>query len=115
MDTALLTGFPGFIGRRLVGKLLEADPNLKIVALVEERMLPAARAAASEFDPARVELLSGDIAAPRLGISDTDYERLRAELKKVFHLAAIYDLAVPLQLAQRVNVDGTGNIIDLCA
>jgi nucleoside-diphosphate-sugar epimerase len=32
----------------------------------------------------------------------------------VFHLAAIYDLAVPLALAQKVNVDGTGNVIDFC-
>ncbi len=32
----------------------------------------------------------------------------------MFHLAAIYDLAVPLEVAQRVNVDGTGNVLDLC-
>ena len=33
---------------------------------------------------------------------------------RVFHLAAIYDLAVPVELAQRVNVDGTGNVLELC-
>ena len=32
----------------------------------------------------------------------------------MFHLAAIYDLAVPLEVAQRVNVDGTGNVLDFC-
>jgi thioester reductase-like protein len=29
-------------------------------------------------------------------------------------LAAIYDLAVPLEVAQRVNVEGTGNIVGFC-
>ena len=77
VDTALLTGFPGFIGRRLAAKLLGADPNLKIVALVEERMLETARSAAAAIDAARIELLPGNIAAPRLGLDDDAYERLR--------------------------------------
>ena len=36
-------------------------------------------------------------------------------MTSAFHLAAIYNLAVPLELAQRVNVDGTGNVLELCA
>ena len=36
-------------------------------------------------------------------------------MRRVYHLAAIYDLAVPIELAQRVNVDGTGNVLELCA
>jgi nucleoside-diphosphate-sugar epimerase len=35
-------------------------------------------------------------------------------VRLVFHLAAIYNLAVPLTLAQRVNVEGTGNVLDFC-
>jgi thioester reductase-like protein len=31
------------------------------------------------------------------------------------HLAAIYNLAVPFDVAQDVNVNGTGNVLDLCA
>ncbi len=115
VDLVLLTGFPGFIGRRLASRLLETDPDVRVVALVEERMLEAAKTAAREIDANRIELLAGDIASPRLGLDDTEYERLRAEVRRVFHLAAIYDLAVPLTLAQRVNVEGTGNIVDLCA
>ena len=34
--TFLVTGFPGFIGRRLVRALLEQHPDAKIVALVEQ-------------------------------------------------------------------------------
>jgi thioester reductase-like protein len=110
-----VTGFPGFIGKRLVRELLAAGPKAKVVALVEPRMADAARSAAAELPGGdRVEVLAGDIADRRLGLSDEDYERLTASTTAVFHLAAIYNLAVPLELAQRVNVDGTGNVIEFC-
>jgi len=114
MSTHLLTGFPGFIGRRLVAELLRTDPELKIVALVESRMLAPAESAAAAIDAERIELVTGDIAAPRLGLDPETYERLAAEVTVVEHLAAIYDLAVPLEIAQKVNVDGTGNVLDFC-
>jgi thioester reductase-like protein len=73
-------------------------------------MEAAARKAAGE----RVEVLPGDITDRRLGLSDDDYERLTAGTTAVFHLAAVYNLAVPLEVAQKVNVEGTGNIVDFC-
>ena len=112
---SFLTGFPGFIGRRLVVRLLEEDPELRVAALVEPRMADAARAAAAEIGDDRVEVIAGDIAERRLGLADADWERLTADVTSAFHLAAIYNLAVPLELAQRVNVDGTGNVLELCA
>ncbi|TMK39280.1 MAG: SDR family oxidoreductase [Actinobacteria bacterium] len=112
---SVLTGFPGFIGRRLVARLLE-DPQRRVVALVEPRMQAAADQAVAELGAGeRVEVLGADITDRRLGLDDDAYERLRAEASVVFHLAAIYDLAVPLEVAQRVNVDGTGNVLDFCA
>jgi thioester reductase-like protein len=110
----LVTGFPGFIARRLLRKLLDGDPALKVTALVEARMAEAARTAAEAIDADRIELVTGDIADRRLGLSDDDWERLAGSVDEVHHLAAIYDLAVPLELAQRVNVDGTGNVLDFC-
>src|SRR5436190_11676321 len=104
----LLTGFPGFIGRRLADRL-RAD-GASLTALVEPRMADTAR----EVAPEGLEVLEGDITKQRLGISDADWERLTAELTSVFHLAAVYDLAVPAEIAQRVNVDGTGNVLELC-
>jgi thioester reductase-like protein len=115
MSTSLVTGFPGFIGRRLVAKLLESDADARLVALVEPRMAEAAETAASELDGDRIEVLPGDIGEPGLGLSDADRDRLAGEVTHVFHLAAIYDLAVPLEIAQKVNVDGTGNVLEFCA
>ena len=115
MALDLVTGFPGFIGRRLVRGLLERDGAARVVALVEPRMVDAAQRAAAELDADRVEILPGDISERRLGLSDDDHERLRADVTGAHHLAAIYNLSVPLEIAQRVNVDGTGNVLDLCS
>jgi thioester reductase-like protein len=113
-SSSLVTGFPGFIGRRLVRHLLEADKRLQIVALVEPRMVGTAEEAAAEIDAKRIEIVAGDIAERRLGLDDATWARLTADVRVVYHLAAIYDLAVPEELAQRVNVDGTGNVLELC-
>src|SRR3954447_7667905 len=105
-----VTGFPGFIGKKLVHALLDDDPDAQIVCLVEPRMEEAARNAADK----RVEILPGDITDRRLGLAPEDYQRLTAETTNVFHLAAIYNLAVPFDIAQQVNVDGTGHIVEFC-
>src|SRR3954447_4408565 len=110
-----VTGFPGFIGKRLVRELLSDSTSTEVVCLVEPRMEDGARKAAAELQGGdRVEILTGDITERRLGLSNDDYERLTAGTKAVFHLAAIYNLAVPLDMAQKVNVDGTGNIVEFC-
>lgn len=110
MSSSLVTGYPGFIGERLVGALLDDDPEARVVALVEPKMVARAR----ERAPARLEVVHGDITDRRLGLSGSDYERLATEVTSVYHLAAIYDLAVPIETAQAVNVDGTGNVLDFC-
>jgi thioester reductase-like protein len=112
MALALLTGYPGFIGKRLAAKLLAGRADLAIAALVEPRMMDAAAEAAAGEE--RIQLIPGDIAEPRLGMDDAAYDRLASEVSHVFHLAAIYNLAVPLPVATRVNVGGTGNVLDLC-
>jgi len=110
------TGFPGFIGKRLVSRLLRDDAELRVATLVEERMADDARNCAEQFDASdRIEVIVGDIGERRLGLDDAAYDRLVGETTQAYHLAAIYNLAVPFELAQRVNVDGTGNVLDLCA
>jgi thioester reductase-like protein len=111
----LVTGFPGFLGSRLVASLVESRPDARVVALVEEKMADQARQTARRIDSERIEVLPGDITDRRLGLDESDYERLTASVTAVFHLAAIYDLAVPFDVAQRVNVEGTGNVLEFCA
>ena len=114
MSSLLVTGFPGFIATRLVRRLLADAPEARVVALVEPRMAERAREVAATLPGGeRVTVQPGDIADPLLGVDDATYERLLAQTTEIHHLAAIYDLAVPAAIAERVNVSGTQHILDL--
>jgi thioester reductase-like protein len=114
MSSLLVTGFPGFIGTRLVRRLLADAPGARVVALVEPRMAERARECAAGLPGGeRVTVQPGDITDPLLGVDDATYERLVAETTEIHHLAAIYDLAVPDAIAERVNVGGTQHVLDL--
>ena len=108
--TTLFTGFPGFLAGRLVPRIVEQDPDTHLIVLVEPRMVERARAVA----PAGIEILPGDITDPRLGLDADRYDRLCGTVTRVFHLAAVYDLAVGAALAEHVNVGGTRNVVELC-
>jgi thioester reductase-like protein len=108
--TYLLTGFPGFLAGRLVPRLLADDDEARIVALVEPRMVARAR----ELAPDGVDVQPGDITDATLGLDPRTYDRLASEVVRVFHLAAVYDLAVGADLAERVNVAGTQHVVDFC-
>ena len=114
----LVTGFPGFIGRRLVDEVLRTQPDSTVVALVQPQMVGHAKKAVSNLSDenasSRVELVVGDITQPKLGIEPSTYASLLERVGTVWHLAAIYDLAVDEQVAYRVNVVGTSHILDFC-
>ena len=110
------TGFPGFIGTRVVRKLLEEDKKLRVAALVEGKMVERAREAADRIGVGdRIEIWAGDIGERGLGLTKEQLDRLREETTVAYHLAAIYDLAVPFEIAELVNVEGTGNVLGLLA
>ena len=112
--TIVFTGFPGFIGARLIGRLLADDPEATVVALTEPRMADRAREAAARIDAERIRVQPGDIPDPKLGLGEAGYRELAQRTTSVHHLAAIYDLHVAAALAERVNVLGTQHVIDFC-
>ena len=115
-ESIFLTGFPGFIGERLVEKLVKSETQFFL--LVEPRFVEKAMAAVEEIAEATetplesFSLLEGDITQPGLGISDADLETIQFETTDVYHLAAAYDLAVAKDVAYRVNLEGTKNVSD---
>lgn len=116
-QTIFITGFPGFIAERLVKRI--ARLNGRFMLLVQPALLDRARADVqriAEETGAAVEnftIATGDITQPDLGLSAADLDRARQETTTLFHLAAIYDLAVPHDIAKRVNLDGTRNVNQL--
>ena len=113
-ETVFLTGFPGFIASRLVRRLaLDGGRFLLLVqpAFAERAQLELKKIAEeNRRSISDFAILLGDITRPDLGMSQADLETARAESTIVFHLAAIYDLAVERDLALRVNVEGTRNV-----
>ncbi len=120
MSIVLWTGFPGFLGSALVPRVLERSPEQRAVCLTQSKFVNQSRARVQEIEQAyphlrgRIELTVGDIAEPHLGLGLANMSRLMNETREIFHLAAIYDLSVSREVAMRVNVAGTRNVLD-CA
>ncbi len=113
-ETILMTGFPGFIAGRLVEKL--ATPETQFFLLVQDTFVEKAALAVHKIAeivgiPAKnFVLVKGDITRENLGMTDADFEVVLSETTDVYHLAAVYDLAVEKDIAYKVNVDGTNNV-----
>jgi thioester reductase-like protein len=113
-ETVFLTGFPGFIAGRLVERLATEGARFQLLvqpAFAERARMDVARIV--EKSGARAEnfrLMEGDITREGLGLSAEELEEARREATVVFHLAAVYDLGVARELAERVNVEGTRNV-----
>ena len=113
-ETIFLTGFPGFIAARLIKEL--AKGGARFVLLVQPAFMARAREEVARLaeetgaGAERFRIVEGDITRARLGMSDAEFERACAETTVVFHLAAIYDLAVRREPAMLVNVEGTRHV-----
>jgi nucleoside-diphosphate-sugar epimerase len=116
MYTYFFTGFPGFIATQLIHSLIHEFPDSRFKLLIHPSQLKKAQAEvkkliqANPFHHDRFTLIPGDITANMLGIDSETNDQIRQEIDYVFHLAAIYDLAVPYDFAYRVNVEGTQNV-----
>jgi thioester reductase-like protein len=113
----LFTGFPGFIGARLLPRLLELQHGSRYHLLVQKRFLHQAQESIAAIEHAhprlhgRLHTIVGDITAPHLGIEGAAARRLQHSLTAAYHLAAVYDLAVRREVAHRINVDGTRHVL----
>jgi nucleoside-diphosphate-sugar epimerase len=110
---AFVTGYPGFIGKRLVRFLAETNPDGHITLLVQPKFVKEAQSYVDQLRGAKLEILSGDIVDMHLGLAGREYQRLVDETTHVFHLAAISYLGMPREVARKVNVDGTRNVLEL--
>lgn len=113
--TIFLTGFPGFIAGRLVKRLAEGvDARFLLLvqpALKERALDDITRIAEETGAPeSRFRIIEGDITRADLGMEPSELEAARAETTALFHLAAVYDLAVAGDVARLVNVEGTRNV-----
>ena len=107
-----VTGASGFIGRRLVEKLLQR-PDATVYYLILERELPMVDTLGQRWGEAaaRTVPIIGDLTQPCLGVADVDLARLKGNIQHLFHLAAIYDLKASAEIQEKVNIQGTRNAV----
>ncbi|QZH57939.1 SDR family oxidoreductase [Mycolicibacterium farcinogenes] len=107
----VVTGGTGFIGRRVITRILSRDPGAEVWVLVRRESLTRFERLAQHWDE-RVKPLVGDLTAADLGLSDTDITDL-GDVSHVVHCAAIYDMTVGESEQRAANVEGTRAVIEL--
>src|SRR5512133_1139960 len=89
-----VTGATGFIGKRLVKKLLGRKGS--VVHFLIRRESEGKVAALRKFwgaSAARTVPVFGDLTAKKLGVSADTVRLLKGQIDHFYHLAAVYDLA----------------------
>jgi thioester reductase-like protein len=109
-----VTGYPGFIGKRLVRRLADdLREGDRLVLLVQPKNADAARQDLEAMKGAHAEVVEGDLEQMHLGLSGAEFKALAREVTDVWHLAARSHLGAGRSEMRRVNVEGTRNVLDL--
>ena len=110
-----VTGGTGFIGRYLIDNLVKRKGTIHVLVRKDSLKKFQAMAKKQGWDPKRVVAVTGDMTAPKCGLTATQVRNLAGKVQHFFHLAAIYDLTATAQAQRVANIDGTQNALDLAA
>lgn len=107
----VVTGGTGFIGRRVVSRLLDRDAGAEVLVLVRRGSLSRFERWATTWS-GRAKPLVGDLSMPDLGMSPDVLAEL-GRIDHVVHCGAVYDITASDAEQRRANVDGTRAVIKL--
>jgi thioester reductase-like protein/short-subunit dehydrogenase involved in D-alanine esterification of teichoic acids len=107
----VVTGGTGFIGRRIVARLLDARPDAEVWVLVRRESLGRFERLADKWGE-QAKPLVGDLTEADLGLTEEAIAELD-DVEHVVHCAAIYDITAAETTQHAANVDGTRAVIEL--
>jgi thioester reductase-like protein len=117
MAAVFLTGFSGSLGSTLVEILLKRyPPDVTITCLVQIAQRSQAERRLAEIERAnpdsagRLRIVEGAVTLPDLGLG-TGYGRVNSTITEVFHLVAVDERRKERDLATKVNLIGTQNLL----
>jgi thioester reductase-like protein len=108
-----VTGATGFIGKRLVKKLLERKGA--VVHFLIRKESEGKVASLREYwgaSAAKAVPVFGDLTSKKLGVSSDDIKKLKGQIDHFYHLAAVYDLSADEESQVAVNIEGTRNTVE---
>ncbi len=108
-----VTGATGFIGKRLVKKLLERKGS--VVHFLIRQESEGKVASLREYwgvGAARALPVFGNLTAKRLGVSADAARALKGQIDHFYHLAAVYDLQADEESQIAVNIEGTRHTVE---
>jgi len=114
-ENVLVTGFPSFRGRKMVGQLLSANPLTRVFAIVHPKLVEQAKAFVEQLPPdarERVVTYEGDAAAIDLGLSGAEYRELGDRVNRIHHVAQVTYPGVSRKIAELVNVGAMREVLE---
>ncbi|HYM11890.1 MAG TPA: SDR family oxidoreductase [Bryobacterales bacterium] len=128
----LLTGGNGFLGKVVLGLLLERFPDLKRLhllmrskrnltardrfyqeTLASPALAPLVEKRGRAFFEEKISVVAGDVAEPNCGLAASDLDSLAGKAGVILNCAGLVEFYPPLEEAFRANVDGVAHVVEL--
>jgi NAD(P)-dependent dehydrogenase (short-subunit alcohol dehydrogenase family) len=108
-----VTGATGFIGKRLVKKLLARKGSV-VYFLLRESSRDKVPELLQYWGVSKTRAIPviGDLTSPKLGVSKEEIKQLSKTVDHFYHLAAVYDMLAGSEEQIAANVQGTRHAVD---
>ncbi|MGW2090101.1 amino acid adenylation domain-containing protein [Streptomyces sp. NPDC001880] len=119
----VLSGATGFLGTYLLDALVRKDVATRVFCLVRadsehagrQRLAARMRRYGLTFESVKdkVTIIPGDLAAPRFGLSEQDFQVLGSQADTLLHAGSRVNFAYPYSALEAINVGGTRTMLEL--